>query len=368
MLSPFDADYAWPPGFAAALRDKGFVPDLESWKEDWTSTWGDLEKHLAIKEEALLELLDGDDWRLAFCVFKSPDVIAHKSYGAHLQENLAPLYERLDGLLGRLLLRVGPDTNVLLISDHGFRSYKRGFNLHAWLAAEGFAQRKRGSPSKLLSQGVIEEMVRSERSDLLAELELERTSAYATRCEGNFGSLRLNLHNREPQGSLRAEDREETLAAIEARLRSHPQITQVWRSEELYPGPHRASLPDLMFETLEGVQVFAERGQHVVGNYPHELHDHDRHGIFVASGPAWKHNTQAETLDLIDIAPTVLYLLEEAVPMNMQGRVPLPWMVAGREVVYSAPEAEPETREERPFTAVELRELEKRLRALGYGE
>ena len=51
-------------------------------------------------------------------------------------------------------------------------------------------------------QGVIEEMMRSERADLLAELDLDETSAYATRCEGNFGSLRLNQIGREPRGCV----------------------------------------------------------------------------------------------------------------------------------------------------------------------
>ncbi len=368
MLSPFDADYAWPPGYAATLRARHFVPDLESWKEDWQSTWGDLEDHLRVKEEALRERLETQPWRLCFAVFKSPDVVAHKSYGTDLATNLDPLYERLDAILGRLIETVGPDTNVLLVSDHGFRTYNRGFNLHAWLVAEGFAKRKAGSPSVLLDQGVIEDMMRSERTDLLAELVLEETSAYATRCEGNFGSLRLNLVGREPKGSVDPEDREGVLGSIESRLRAHPRVRQVWLAEELYPGPNRLSLPDLMFEIEEGIQVFAERGAQVVGDYPHPLHDHDRHGILVAAGPAFRHVAKGEMRQLIDIAPTVLHLLQEPIPSNMEGELPFQWLRTSHPVRVSPAHIEEARSPERAFTPEELRELEERLSALGYGD
>ncbi|MAB78245.1 MAG: hypothetical protein CMJ89_02725 [Planctomycetes bacterium] len=366
MLSPFDGDYAWPPGFAERLRERGFVPDLESWKKDWNSTWGDLEEQLALKEEVLGELLERDGWRLAFCVFKSPDVVAHKSYGTDLAQNLDPLYERLDAILGRLVERVGPETNVLLISDHGFGTYTRGFNLHAWLVSEGFAERKREAPSLLVSRGNIEEMMRSERADLLAELVLDRTTAFATRCEGNFGSLRLNLRGREPEGAVAPEEKDEALRSIEARLRAHPRIVDVWRSEALYPGPRRDSLPDLMFQTLAGVQVFAERGSQVVGDYPIALHDHERQGIFVGAGPAFRHVPAGALLDLVDIAPTVLHLLGEPVPDNMHGRVPIEWLTETREVASSEAEKAPSDPPGEAFTPGEIRELEERLRSLGY--
>ena len=365
MLSPFDADYAWPPGYADELRSRGFVPDLESWKQDWRSTWSDLEEHLQVKEEALLERMDGP-WRLAFCVFKSPDVVGHKSYGTDLLANLHPVYERLDRILGALIERAGPQTDVLLVSDHGFRTYRRGFNLHAWLVAQGFATRTPGAASVLRNEGNIEEMMRSERADLLAELELETTRAYADRCEGNFGSLRLNLSGREPRGCVAPEDREHVLAELEAQLRAHPKVREVWRVAELYPGPHRSSLPELVFEVEEGIQVFAERGTQVLGDYPHPLHDHERMGVLVAAGPSFRHVPEAEPRELVDVAPLVLYLLHEPIPTDLEGELNWKWLRATHPVQWIPPQEESGPGLERAFTSEELQELQERLSSLGY--
>jgi predicted AlkP superfamily phosphohydrolase/phosphomutase len=371
MLAPREAAYTWPPELAGALRARGYLPDLEPWLEEREPTWEEARTQLDLREELLAEMLAGRDWRLAWIVFKELDVLSHFSYGLDFAAHVAPVYARLDALLGRLLEVVGPETNVIVLSDHGFTSYARGFNLHAWLIEQGFAVRRADAVPKPLPEGPFARAFAEEAAQRLGELDLARTSAYAWTCEGNYGSLRVNLRGREPAGSVAPDDADGTLVLIEAALFAHPLVKSVWRADELLPGPERAALPDVVFATLPDVQVFAEPGSAVAGEYDPPVPDHDLHGIFVAAGPSLARTVLARPLRLADVAPLALHLLGLPVPVEMDGQVPGALLAGGR-----PPERVPEAsfaavappRSGAAYTPEEIAELEKGLRALGYGD
>lgn len=374
MLSPPGAVYTWPGTLADSLRARGFLPDLDPWLEEREPTWEEGRQQLDLREEILAELLVQSEWRLAWIVFKELDVLSHYSYGLDFAAHVAPIYARLDALLGRLLAVVGPETDVILLSDHGFRSYTHGFNLHAWLLAEGFAvlhadatPREQLEP---LPEGPFARRFAAEAAQRLSALDLPHTAAYAYACEGNYGSLRLNLRGREPQGSVAPEDAESVLVRIEARLFANPLVKSVWRAEDLLPGPERAALPDILFATQPHVQVFAERGHELTGEYDPAVADHDLYGIFVAAGPSLAHTRLERPLRLLDIAPLALHLLCQPVPLEMRGEVP-PALLSENRAVARVPEASfvgmAPPRSGSVYTPQEIEELEKELQALGYG-
>jgi predicted AlkP superfamily phosphohydrolase/phosphomutase len=375
MLAPRTAVYTWPAALTESLRARGFQPDLDPWLEEREPTLDEAREQLDVREQILGELLARDDWRLAWIVFKELDVLSHYSYGVDFDAHVGPVYERLDALLGRLVAAVGADTNVILLSDHGFRSYTRGFNLHAWLMAEGFAVLRADATPEAelepLPEGPFARRFAAESKQRLDALDLGRTSAYSWACEGNFGSVRLNLRGREPRGSVDPENAGDVLVRIEARLFANPLVKSVWRGEDLLPGPERASLPDVLFETQPDVQVFAERGSEVSGRYDPSVADHDLHGIFVAGGPAIARAELERPLRLLDVAPLALHLLGQPVPLEMQGEVPLallndrrpPARVPGASFAVAAPPRSGEV-----YTQEEIEELEKELGALGYGD
>lgn len=369
MLAPPASEYTWPPALAGELRARGFLPDLDPWLEEREPTVAEALAQLELRRELLPGLLARDDWRLAWIVFKELDVLSHFSYGLDLAAHVEPLYVKLDELLGTLLEAVGPETNVLVVSDHGFTSYTHGLNLHAWLVQEGFAARKAGSEEEPLPAGPFGARMAAESSQRLAELDLAESEAFAWVCEGNYGSVRLNLAGREPTGVVREPDA--VLARLEERLRAQPSVVNVWRAADLLPGAERAALPDLVFETRAEVQVFAERGSELEGRYEPPVADHDLLGIFAAAGPAFTPGAKPGPLTLLDLAPLALHLLAQPVPHEMRGRVPLELLR------NSAPETRvPEAtlgarlpvRAGSPYTREELTELEKSLRSLGYGD
>ena len=326
MLSPFDATYTWPPELADDLRARGFQPDLGIWREDVELTPQRMQRQLDIKRDAVLEQLAGD-WDFGMVVFKSLDVLSHRMYDPNPRGAVAQWMGELDRVLGELLEAVGPDVDVLLVSDHGFRAYRRNFFTHAWLLEAGFAVERSDASSARGPGGALAEARATEHSQRIGALDLERSVAFAGSAEGNFGGIRLNLRGREPAGSVDPAEADEVLARIEAALRAlvipgtqTPLVVDVVRGPDLYPGPHAGMLPDLLIETHPSVAVrptpnptaFAELN----GIFP----DHAREGILVCAGPSFAGSSQREQADIADLAPTVLYLLGLPTYREMSGR------------------------------------------------
>src|SRR5262249_8587481 len=131
----------------------------------------------------------------------------------------------------------------------------------------------------------------------------------------------------------------------------------------------RAALPDLVVAAQEDVQLFAERGSELKGQYDPQVADHDLWGIFVAAGPAFRHVEPAQELRLLDVAPTALHLLGLPVPDEMKGTVPLPFLVnvtPPRRCSEASFAAAAPPRDGAAYTPEEIQTLERNLHALGY--
>ncbi|MFT7679587.1 MAG: putative AlkP superfamily phosphohydrolase/phosphomutase, partial [Planctomycetota bacterium] len=326
MLSPPDAEYTWPPSLAGQLRGTGFLPDIGVWRNTQLPDRERVEQQLRLKEEALVSLLSTRDWDAAVVVFKSLDVVSHQIYDGRLDGYVAEILERLDGILGKLLEAAGPKTDVLLMSDHGFAAYPYGFDLHQWLVQEGFSvEAAEGPAGEAARRGPLVDLRPQQHRRRIDGLDLAATAAFASECEGHFGSLRLNLAGREPEGSVSAEQREAVLASIEERLRAYapegkPLIHEVWRGEELYPGGAHA-VPDLIFEVREDHLVTAVEGAALLSRFRAPRPDHDRQGILIAAGPRIAHAADRGQWSIEDITPTALHLMGLSVHEEMSGSV-----------------------------------------------
>jgi predicted AlkP superfamily phosphohydrolase/phosphomutase len=92
------------------------------------------------------------------------------------------LYLQMDPVLGLLRERLGDDTTLIVMSDHGFAPYGREFNLNTWLWQQGYL---------VLKDGVDPA---SARVDVFGGgVDWSRTRAYGM----GFNGLYLNLAGRE---------------------------------------------------------------------------------------------------------------------------------------------------------------------------
>jgi predicted AlkP superfamily phosphohydrolase/phosphomutase len=381
MLSPLDAAYTHPPALAQRLRERGFVPDLGAWRTQQEVSFERVEQQLALKSEIVGELMRGEAWDFAMIVFKDLDVWCHRAYDGAPQGPVARHYELLDAALGKLLEEAGPDANVVLISDHGFRAYRRSFFVHAWLVEQGYAVVRADAGAGSATARNLAERRALEHERLIASLDLERTRAWGGACEANYGGIRLNVAGREPKGALAPDRVDATLGEIAAKLRAlrlpggdRPLVTRTWRGSELYPGPYAASLPDLLFEL--DPSVAARPGPAPVYYGEHERHpfpDHGLDGIWIAAGPSFAQRPGRGEVAIFDLAPTALALLGLPVYREMSGRARTELLAAPAAPATIAEADDPRARAGyRPaaseYSASESEEVTSRLRELGYVE
>ena len=382
MLAPFEADYAHPPGTAQRLRATGFVPDLGMWRSQAPiRDPAAIEQQLAIKERELLAALEAVDWSLAWICFKSLDVLSHAAFDLNPNGPVAALCERLDRSLGALIEAVGPDVNVLVVSDHGFRTYPRAFHVYAWLLERGWAvpSGQQGGAAG----GPLAEAGERAHKGFVQQLDLDRTRLLPTKAEGHFGGLRANVVGREPRGTVRPDELESFLSEVRLALlalrgpEGLPVVTAVHRARELYPGPHADLLPDLLFETEPSFVVFGERAGPILSQLGKPYPDHDRRGVFVAAGPDVRARDGRLEFAIADVAPTALALLGLPLYDDLDGRarqelftaaVPVPAVVSEADDPPDSAAVLRFLSADETLSSAEHEELMGRMKELGYVE
>lgn len=380
MLSPFDAQYAFPSSVTDLLRARGFVPDLGAWREKQEVTFERVKEQLAIKEQILHEMLVAEDWTLAMVVFKDLDVWCHRMYDGKLDGPVAPHYELLDATLGRLVETAGKDVDVIVMSDHGFHPYQRSFFIHPWLVEQGFAVASTTPVSLPRDTQNLAEKRAVEHAALLSMLELGHSAAFAGVCEANFGGIRLNVKGREPQGFVEPAEIEATLVRIEKALlewrapgRTEPVVRKVHRGAALYPGEFAGRLPDLIFELDPSIAARSEPARVPYGEHAKPYPDHSLEGIWITSGPHFARSVERGRVSVFDLAPTVLALLGLPVYTEMSGKVHSELFLDAKPPRFVEERDDPAARRGyRPgpddYDAKELEEVKSRLKETGYAQ
>jgi predicted AlkP superfamily phosphohydrolase/phosphomutase len=435
-LGIINVPFSWPApevngfaiaGFDAAAREQGltFPPSMG---EDLRRKYGSLEldnrfplkngqfdldlvrRAAAQKLEIVEWLAERFDPELLFVVFMAADHVHHICWqdweADGLESPVADVYRVLDEAVGRLAELSGPEANLLIVSDHGAGPLHGVLNLNAWLAQEGFLTYASGGGvvgRKLLGDALelrrhLPERWRyaakqrlpklrdraQERSDYTV-LDWSQTRAFSY---GTFGNIVLNVRGREAHGVVEpGEEYERVRDEIAARIgelrgpEGESIVADVHRREDLFQGPELDKVPDLLVEfdryTWLGKgnlktrsdslwdRIEIEDSEHsYVGSHRHE-------GIAVVAGPA---ASTGATLsgELVDVAPTLLYLLGEAIPSDLEGRVLFealrPELLDERPPAYddAAPAEFDAQRAELEDEGAA--EVERRLRGLGYLE
>ena len=120
---------------------------------------------------------------------------------------IGELYRRADDLVGRTVAQLDPRDLLLVISDHGFKPFRRGVNLNAWFRAQGWL-RVDGDPP----DGPLPALGRAVEP---SAIDWPRTRAYTNGLAGFY----LNLAGRERGGVRDAAGAPGLKREILARLR-----------------------------------------------------------------------------------------------------------------------------------------------------
>lgn len=258
------------------------------------------------------------------------------------------VYEAMDSATAAVV-DAFPEADVVVVSDHGAGDLKGDVNVGAWLASQGRAAYSTSSKSSVadaawalppvvrrlgrrLAPGLAKKAMGAFLVKQLGPFDWSRTQAFV----GVHNDLWLNLEGREPQGCVAGSDadrvRDEIVEGLLA-LRGPdgaPLFAAAHHREDIYSGPALALAPDVMLDPWSNgyrVAVKREPSTEVVippaslaGVDEAWSSDHRPEGIFVAGGPSIASGA-GDPLSLYDVAPTMLALLGQAVPADLDGSV-----------------------------------------------
>lgn len=279
------------------------------------------------REQMFFDLLKRTREGLCVCVFDASDRIQHMFWRYLDDRHSAPresseyssvieqMYRRMDDLIGRIRRELSSKDAFIVLSDHGFSSFRRGVNLNTWLLQEGYLALKPGAQPE---------------GDYLKNVDWSRTRAFAIGLSG----LYLNRRGREFQGIVEPADVAALKAEISRKLESlcdpkdsSQAIRKVYDTAVEYKGIYTGEAPDLIVGYAPGYRVSWES---VTGGFEPE--------IFSDNTKAWSgdHHIDPELVPgvlfsnlplrqerpaISEIAPSVLDLFAVPVPKYMEGRV-----------------------------------------------
>ena len=228
------------------------------------------------------------------------------------------VYAHIDARIGRLLERLGPDTTVMVVSDHGARPLRGGMYVNEWLRQHGWL--------------VLRTEPRAPCALEHADVDWGRTRAWA---EGGYHArITLNVKGLFPDGCIEPASLEaETLALAEALAAaddgtSRPLGSRVVRPRNAYRALE-GTPPDLLFFPGDlDFRALGEVGTGTVFVGPDEAGasrgndgcNHDWEGLFVLAGPDVPKGGSRRGAGLHDVGVTALRLSGVPVPDGWLGQ------------------------------------------------
>lgn len=317
--------------------------------------------------EAVKKLYLTRPWDFFFFLFSGTDWISHRKYREMYEERdetALKIFSYCDQAIGWVMDHLPDDTNLLIVSDHGFLVHDKIFYFNKWLEQEGYVKTKMGSKdfaNKATARGVEMDRIRGKKKtirlgkkvfDIVGKnpaiykaakwgyhnvlkrlpitlkmdmgLDYENTKACLPR-----GSYMTNIYindvMRYKNGCVQTQEevdalKEELMEKIGAlQYEGVPIVKRVMGPEEVYGDQKPLKSPDIFFELdefwLDG--HFSAPG--IVEKAP--INKHSMEGIFLAYGPDIDPGKEINGAQIADLAPTILHLMGMDIPSDMDGKL-----------------------------------------------
>jgi predicted AlkP superfamily phosphohydrolase/phosphomutase len=298
----------------------------------------DLYRAFDDRAEVILQRIDAKQWDLLVGVIESTDRVQHmmwrlmdpdhpmydRALAAKYGDAIERVYRRCDEFVGEVMGKVDETTPIMIVSDHGFHSFRQSVNLNTWLVQEGFMAIQGQQPGEktlkdLFGGGTFWENV-----------DWSRTKAYAM----GLGQLYLNLQGREGHGIVSAADSNAVQDALVARLLAMKDpntgaaiVDAVYKRDDVYKGPFLHNASELQVGLADGYRV---SWQSTLGGSPPGLvypnmkkwsGDHGSYDYKQTSGTLISSRPILDSaVDIMDIAPTVLKYFGVPIPSDIDGK------------------------------------------------
>jgi predicted AlkP superfamily phosphohydrolase/phosphomutase len=223
-------------------------------------------------------------------------------------------YVSIDQQVGDALAALGPTDTLIVMSDHGFTSFRRGFNLNSWLHEQGYI--------KLINP------MQQGQEILFGNVDWSKTKLYGLGLNG----LYVNLKDRERNGVVTAAQKKSLMNEIRDKLQDvrdadgSTVIDVADLVDDLYPNADSDIAPDLIVGYADGYRASWAT---VLGQMPRPLLEDNlgrwsgTHltapsvvpGVLVTNRKIMESNPS-----ISDIAPTILAEFGIETPSRMSGK------------------------------------------------
>ena len=332
-----------PEGYAAELADRygfyktiGWIYDTHALRQGGLTDdlfLDDIEKTMHWREVLTLDEMDRGNYDLLISAWTGTDRVGHMFW--HHRDPKHPLYteegnakygqavedtyRRMDGIVGKVMERLGEDDLLMVLSDHGFHSFRRGFNVNTWLIRNGY----------LAVVGQTDPATAVNERPFLAGYDWSRSKAYSL----GLGSVYLNLQGREGKGTVKQSEADALIAEIREKLlavtdpKTGERVFSEIYTRDYYQGRATAKAPDLQLGYAEGYQSGKATRR---GSAPADLFEDNKDkwsgdhaasdiantpGIFFSNRPI-----ASDSPNLVDLGVTALKYLGKEVPRSFEGK------------------------------------------------
>ena len=302
--------------------------------------WDDMTWTVGMNRKLFDSFLRGNEQLMVQC-FEFPDRVGHvfwrivdpthpaydAAIAAKWQNALLDAYRLMDDIVGDAMKAADEQHAALIVlSDHGFASFRKSVNYNTWLVLNGYMTLKSGVQVKERNVEML-----FDQGQFWENVDWSHTRAYAM----GLGELYINVRGREAQGIVQPGAEYETLKAeLKARL---PQmmdpdggarpVRRVLTREEIYRQFDPNIIPDLFITNNDGYRV---SWQTSLGGIPKNVIDVNKQvwsgdhcsvdpelvkGIFFYN----RKLTTDRSPYIADVYPTVLGLLGVKAPYPLDG-------------------------------------------------
>ena len=218
------------------------------------------------QDRRMLASLVAEKRRLLVYYFEFPDRIAHvfwrfrdpehPAYDAALAaqygDAVEKSYETMDAIVGETARALPSDAALLVLSDHGFATWRRSVNYDSWLVDQGYlvlkGNARRQNLEALFSRGAFWEAV-----------DWSKSRAYAM----GLGDVYVNLRGRERDGIVSPgadyerlrKDLTRGLLELTDPKTGERAVSRVFKREDVYQRYDPRLIPDLIVANLPGYRV-----------------------------------------------------------------------------------------------------------------
>ena len=359
--SPGFEPSTWPPSLREDLASHGalykvYVDYHLKKYNDLDLFFSDIEEHME-KYLNALKLLARSDLDLFVAVVQASDWVSHRLWAyiddGHPLHSKLPLddvkrtrrwfrefWSMVDEVVGVVLDRYSGDGNTVIVSDHGFGPQYGVFNLARWLVEQGFMKLRTsgfGRTSLLLKQRVLatsKKFIRILPKSIRTRVTKTGRKLLSHGIEDYVDvsiSTAIALKHTIPFGSIYVLQKEyigEVVERLTNTLKELGLQVTLWKTKKLYQGEKAELLPDIIFLIEDGrvvvLQDIKDLDKPLYTNEPYSPRhtgSHRLEGVIAAYGNKIIHKEDPIRASILDVMPTIMYLLGLPIPSNIDGNV-----------------------------------------------